>query len=807
MDINSAINYALEGDALLFAGSGFSYGAKNLNNTNFNVGDKLRDIIAEACGIPSTRSLSIVSEVYISEKSEDDLIALLKKEFSLSSVASWHNDIMSVQWKRVYTTNYDSVIETAAANNSRKLIPIVLSRDIAKEDINNVCVHLNGHIDSLDRNTLNNEFKLIDRSYECETLEDKEWFRLFKGDLQTAKAIIIIGYSMQYDIDIKRLLGAPAIRKKVLFIDSPYPDPTDKKILEKHGACEFIGVQAFAEKIKKIQTTFVPSLIEKEFYSFLHEYRKTLTPYSVSFNELTNFYHNGEYIDALSQKNHGDYQYLILRTAADIFIRSYRDQKVFLATSDLGNGKTVFCQLVRNELRNDNVDVFFFTHEYNDCDSEIQRICSKSGRSVVIIDDYKNKLNILQRFKYYGINRLTFVLTARKAVNPSYRVLIDRLGVTEADIRPLHLDTFDIRETKALSNIILDNKLYNKNMTDTTLLGIENYIQNKCHSRFADILLAFYHSSHIKDRISQTWENNSNEPLPVKRLAILSLMKSVMGIDFNFTEMLNLLKINYASLMAKESEFINEFFNISDDDVIIKSSIIARELLSSVIGLMPLIDTMKEVIVEADKEHHVSGAHYELLKNLVSHSHFRLFRDDPKSKIVVLSFYNSIRNLSFCKDNTFFWEQFASACIEAKEFVTANQCIETAFAIAKGNPRFVPYHIETIKAKCILEKMFFDINSGKRPSSEEAINSLIECHDRLIKYFDHPDNNVGYVFKTGSRYAEVFEIYKHEFDNRQKSIFAEKRVKMLKLMKEQQSSSEIINAPLNRWIQDLEKCT
>lgn len=47
MDTNTAINLALEGNAILFAGAGFSYGAKNLNCVGFHTGEGLRDIIAK----------------------------------------------------------------------------------------------------------------------------------------------------------------------------------------------------------------------------------------------------------------------------------------------------------------------------------------------------------------------------------------------------------------------------------------------------------------------------------------------------------------------------------------------------------------------------------------------------------------------------------------------------------------------------------------------------------------------------------------------------------------------------------------
>ena len=54
---------------------------------------------------------------------------------------------------------------------------------------------------------------------------------------------------------------------------------------------------------------------------------------------------------------------MVLRKAVDVVIRNYLHTKVFLALSDLGNGKTMFCQLVRNELREHEVDVFLFSHD------------------------------------------------------------------------------------------------------------------------------------------------------------------------------------------------------------------------------------------------------------------------------------------------------------------------------------------------------------------------------------------------------------------------------------------------------------
>ena len=807
MNLETAFNYIFDGDAILFAGSGFSYGAKNIKNESLSVGDGLRDVIAEDCGISSTRPLSVVSQYHIQQyKSATKLINLLKERFTISSIEQWHKDILSVCWKRIYSTNYDSVVELAAKLNSKSISPVVLSNSISNSNIDNVCIHLNGYIDNLDENTLFNEFKLIDTSYSCDDLIGNEWFELFSSDLETAKAIVVIGYSMQYDIDFKRLLASPRIREKVIFVDKPNPDPIDESILRNYGDCEFIGVEIFANKLIEAKNAYTPPILH-EYKSFIYEYRKTLTPSNISFDQLNDFYVQGKYIDDLSQKQHGEYKYMLLRNKVNEIEKNYYNTKAYLVLSDLGNGKTVFCNLVRNEFRGHDVNVYTFTHEYNDCSSEIDRITKdKSRHSIIIIDNYKSNLKILEMFKYRNKDRITFVITSRKSVNPSYRVLIDKLGVLETDIKPLYIDKLDDNEIKQFSNVIDSNKMYSSKMTDTSVSGIQDYLINECNSNFADILLEMYNSSDIKMRIFNAWKSFDISKVDVKSLVILALMKSVMGIDFDFTEMLNLLKIDYVTLSAKEDAFINEFFSITDNDVRIKSAVVSRELLSSVIGISDLLDTMQIVIKAADERYRVNRSCYELLKNLISHSHFRIFDRNVTNQQKISAFYDSIRNLTFCKDNTFFWEQFASACIETRHFKEATQCIENAFAIAKRIPSFVPFHVENIKANCMIEEILFNSLNNEKYIADEAIEIICDAHKRLIKYFSHPDNNISYVFRVGSKYVRVYELYENDFDKRHRSIFAEKCVEMIKLMKKHVSDLEFQNGHLSSWLESLEDC-
>lgn len=806
MKLTDAINIALNGQAILFAGSGFSYGAKNIFKRPFPVGNGLRDIIADDCGASRNRPLAIVAQFYKLNKGPDKLIEMLKKEFSVSSISSWHQTLLAVPWKRIYTTNYDSVIEAAAQQNGFTLTTVVPSMNIENNSIENVCIHFNGHINFFNRDTINNEFKLIDTSYSCDSLEGGEWFELFKSDLEIANAIIVVGYSMQFDLDIKRLFSSPKIKDKVIFIDAPNPDPMDESFLKQYGSCEFIGIEGFADAVSAQEKAFVPSTTTQHFTNFIYEYKKQLKPENISFPQISDFYCKGEFSNGLMQKKHGEYQYVITRTAIDTVLRDYLNKKVFVALSDLGNGKTIFCELIRNELREHEVDVFIFSKTNRNLPTEAQQIASIQKRHcVVIIDNYKSKLHVLSAFKYLNKENITFVLTARKSLDPSYQAITNRLGVQPSDIRPIYLDTLDSQDVQSLCSVIQNNKLYFRSLSESD--SIEEYIKQNCHSRFADFLLEAYQSSDIEQRIFETWNSFSGSSNQIRHLAILALMKSVMGIDFNFTEMLNLLKIDFVLLTAEDNVFIKEFFKLNDDDVSVKSSVVARELLRSVIGIDDLIATMTAVIETANQIYPSNKAYLELLKNLVSHSHFKIFSKTSENAKAIIDFYDNIRNLSFCQNNTFYWEQFAVACIDICDFSTAYQCIENAFAIAKKIPGFVPFHIESIRANCLIENLLFDASQGSTHSPDDAIEALVDAHDCLTKHLKHPDNNVSYAFSIASKYTKIFELYKTTFDRRQKSIFTEKRIAIINYMKEYTDDLAFqSNSQLQRWILGLESC-
>src|SRR6266567_7823311 len=113
MEIGEAIAHALEGRSLLFTGSGFSRGALNLRDGEFKTAFQLAEHFARIAKLPSGVALDDAAEEIVDAFGPDRLIEELEREFTTKRLLPGHSQIARIPWKRVYSTNYDNLLETA----------------------------------------------------------------------------------------------------------------------------------------------------------------------------------------------------------------------------------------------------------------------------------------------------------------------------------------------------------------------------------------------------------------------------------------------------------------------------------------------------------------------------------------------------------------------------------------------------------------------------------------------------------------------------------------------------------------------
>ena len=207
-------------------------------------------------------------------------------------------------------------------------------------------------------------------------------------------------------------------------------------------------------------------------------------------------------------------------------------------------------------------------------------------------------------------------------------------------------------------------------------------------------------------------------------------------------------------------------------------------LIKNIIKTEDIINIMKKAFLAADNR---NGKTYkELQKSMVSHSQFIYFTNvsDEKEKLILIEdFYDSIRNTKFAKHNPFFWEQFASAYIDMKKYDLVKKCIDTAFVEAKRDANFVPFQIKTVQGRYYVEKCYNDLLNGECDVNN-AIIAIQDATDSVLQYYNHPENNLYYVFKVVRFFARIYHMIKESLDKRELSIYIEKVTIMEKRMEE-----------------------
>jgi SIR2-like domain len=185
MEFQDAIRESLDGQAVMFVGAGFATGAMNIVGGPFKNGPRLARYLAAQCALPDDTGLEDAAEEFLRQKGRDALIREIQQEFTVKEIGAHHRQIAAVPWRRIYTTNYDNIAETAYARAGRRLTPVTLAdkiRAISKTDT--VCVHLNGFVDRLTRDRVISELKLTETSYVTTAIVDSEWAALLREDIQ-----------------------------------------------------------------------------------------------------------------------------------------------------------------------------------------------------------------------------------------------------------------------------------------------------------------------------------------------------------------------------------------------------------------------------------------------------------------------------------------------------------------------------------------------------------------------------------------------------------------------------------------------
>lgn len=730
MNTKDVYSEILNGNAVLITGSGANVEVKNHEGDDFPVGTKLPMLLYKECGIENPDDpydLQDASQTFLERKSASELIALLKKTYNVGTLSDTVKTVYSLPWIRCYTTNYDDVPMLATDKN---LIPITLNQSTNKYIDNSACcVYINGYIGKLDEKTLNTEFKLTTKSYlSIDNIVKSQWGSVLRDDLDIAKVIIVAGLSLDYDLDLKRILNDNELIKKVIFVEKEGISEDKKRKLGRFGTVWDVGLKQFANDINSFaKTEFVPQDKERRLICFERNYRKNMRQAATS-NEVYELLMRGDWSDNIFWKENGKYKSLIYREQVfDVINAISKKIKLIYLHANLGNGKSIFLEMVKQQLFTKGISTYAFLEEKNKREiGDIETIISEAGQKVVIIENYFNHIDVLKSFSQHNCSDITFILTARTMVYEVKMVEVcNFFGVGSGQSVILDINKLNRKEILNCYNLIEKYEFWGKK---TRLPKNEKRLlltdKRKGNYELQSILLEVINSSTIKDRLDEIVKEIKQDSGDYYQCLILMLLAKVMSLELHITDINGITDtLGMNDVQFIHNSAVRELVILSDNGKMnfkIKSPITAQVILNGINNSADIIDALIKIAVYADR--YSENVRFEsVLQNIVSFSHVNSFLNGKRDNInFIMDYFNALKDIAYYKDNSFFWLQYSIACMRYRDYELAQNYIDVAYGKFRENGINVPFQCDNQQARIYLERIRQGRTENIRADFEKA---------------------------------------------------------------------------------------
>lgn len=752
MDFKEALSYINLGNCVLFVSSGFSIGAENISGTPLPTGNGLAEHFYRECGESSDGgNLLDASDLYTNKFGINAVVEYLKKMFTIKGITQEQKFVTSLPWKRVYTTNYDNIIELGYSQSGRKIYPKVLS-DSCRElsDKSKLCIHLNGYIERLDESSLDSEFKLTDRSYTATDFVNSEWIALFDSDLKTADAVFFIGFSMNSDLDIKRVVFSdPELFQKCFFVVWDQEKKPVIRVLENYGTVLPINVNGFVDEYRKVTPKAVRFTTSYRCFDLVKDIRE---PVEIIDKDVHNLLTLGTIQNEKLATSliYPDKEYYIDRTAIyDVLNRIENGATRLLIHSDIANGKTLALMGIEILLTRKKYKVYKYNGNTYDVDLEVERICKDNATNVVIVvDNYSNNRKVLESIRLFGQNSIV-LLSERSVVNEiATEWLFPKLGdFVEIDINALSSE--DISKFR----ILLDDFGFWSNKAALDDYEKEQYISHACRARMRNVLMDLLNSKTVFDRFQSIISDIQNKQGYYEAL-LLMLIGKVFNLELDLEKVSTVLgrdKINSSSF--RRNSTIAEFVNFDQGRIIVRSSLLAEVILSKLSNTTTVVDLLILVFREYDKFRY-HDSYRQILITLLSFTNLQriLNKKDVKYYDNIYRFFENVKTLNFCKDNPHFWLQYAILVLSSRDYPRADKYFETAYSYARKKREFETFAIDNHYARYILEN---ELESG---TPETCMEAFFKAHSILMDPI-HKTKVRFYPYRVAQNYYPFYEKF------------------------------------------------
>ncbi|MDA0134537.1 SIR2 family protein [Vibrio harveyi] len=797
MNYKKAIDAILNGEALLFLGAGSSKLSTNKFGRQLPVGSELENIIKEDLGITQSVPLDKLSNFYKEKRGESTLVKLLRAHLDVESVATCFKEIAEPDWVRVWTTNYENSYEKSCASINKAFSSYTINTYDTKtrrsESKSQEVIHINGKLGSSTFN-LPDDFVLTSRDYASKIFNDSPVSRVFEADLNNAKAIIFLGYSLA-DIDVLRFISSiERIKRKVFFVDRPELDELSEFELSQYGQVLKIGIEGLIEKIKERKKSWKPTE-KRESYRYFQrlELNQRRAESKSTFDDFLSLIVQGEVNSNYIQSATEDGRYTVARTIEDEIFHciSSGGAGVFVH-GGFGSGKTVLLQRIAIQAHRSGIDVFHRVG-FSNATSEVVKLCNRRDPFVLIIDSYQKDKDAVHAFFENASSGCSIVLAER---TDTFQVSSDVTLDYCEKWGKAHLFDVEHLDKSEINRFV---ELFNKRAVwglraDDSNLEKNSFIRRECKSRLSDLLLELLKSKNIQNKLLEITQPFTSNPFykdVLTLICILTCIKSTSesriessGNRFEVSEKhlaMSELSVNENLLgycfgfdnkdyqaLVKDKKLRN-IIDFETNEIRFKSSIVARYILNNSDSTSEITEVIATVIENLEYLMESDLDYTWLCERLVNFGQIEKLLPNVGREAALVDFYERIQNIDYFSEHPLFWLQYSIAEHSLGHHTTAGYHLENALAFGKNFNRkkgfkgkWAPYQIYTTYARHLISEA---TESG---SALLAFDNCIEAFD-MIKNQCIDNTQYRHPYTSTSGIYRVVAVHYHKWDNEQRN--------------------------------------
>lgn len=759
----------MTGKAIMFTGAGFSKKATNILNEEPPLAKELSKKIGNLAKLgDDNEDLMFTSGYYLRHGDKNQLLKLLKDSFVLKKVTEEQINICSLPWRRVFTTNYDNSIELSSLLAGK----IVNALDIDCDPKNYTsdetsCIHLNGIIDKSTASDLDSKIKLSNSSYlSAQSFVNSKWHYIFKRDLETASAIIFVGYSM-YDMDVQRLLyQTDNLVEKTYFIVRDDATYQDTFFLSEFGHVLPIGVEGFSDLIKDVE----PLKEDEELPLDCFEIRElSFRDNIITDTEIKDFLLYGKFnatqIDTSISHDFND-RFIIERELVSDSLRLIEAESSILVHSELGNGKTVYLEILAHKLTQNGYIVYFYKGktEYGDELSEIDVIISKKQRSVIIIDGFSKGESLLKHISINYPDQINVVVADRSSVAMKASQVIGTLDIKFSEIS---LD--QLSENEILNFVdLLDNQGFWEEFSALTTKEKQKKIIENYNGQISGILLGLLNSPTIQKRIKLLTDELFQEQTYKDTIFAIALC--------------DVIDVNKTSYMVSEIASNNTIYDMSfrgndsfkslykfvenGNSIETKSSLMSLVIINHSYTDNYIRHKLLDIVSRFDKIKDLSTDSSSIFKSLLRfHVLERLL---PKNQRALDSYYMELKRVCpWLKESPHYWLQYAMCRLSINDTNTAQTYLNDAYNLARAKENYDTSSIDTQQARLYI------IDCISESDNSESFELFKKAHILILAL-----PNDGYKYRQVLPYKDVYEK-KYKLYSKKNQVYFEQACKNL----------------------------